>query len=304
MYYDDFRERFHKAFDLLLDNVAITKVYERMLEKGWNYKLYNPLFFNRQYDYERLHPTEEMRESENYFKEHGKDIDVCRNLLADDLSRVVYTQAIMFRYTHNRSDLPPYDVSDQYFPNDIIRLSDGEVFIDCGACRGDTYRRFIRESKNKYKRVICIEPDEDNCRFIEKSSLGDTKLLLVQKAVWSENTTLSFLKQGSAWNGTVTDGQFTTSDVEMISTCSIDTIEECADATFIKMDIEGSELEALKGAAATIRANHPKLAICIYHKPEDYISIINYIHALNPNYKLFVRHHAPGWYETVLYAIE
>lgn len=71
----------------------------------------------------------------------------------------------------------------------------------------------------------------------------------------------------------------------------------------IKMDVEGAELESLKGARETILRNRPKLAICIYHKPEDMTEIPLYIKSLVPEYKFFVRHHSNYFAETVLYAI-
>lgn len=69
------------------------------------------------------------------------------------------------------------------------------------------------------------------------------------------------------------------------------------------MDIEGSELKALEGAKATIMKNHPRLAICIYHKPMDVIEIPFYIQKLVPEYKFYIRHYASNMWETVLYAI-
>lgn len=69
------------------------------------------------------------------------------------------------------------------------------------------------------------------------------------------------------------------------------------------MDIEGSELEALKGAQELIKRNQPKLAICIYHKAEDYFQIPLYLHTLVPAYRFYVRHHFYGATETVLYAV-
>ena len=84
-------------------------------------------------------------------------------------------------------------------------------------------------------------------------------------------------------------------------------IDEAVDpnnrVTFIKMDIEGSELEALKGAQQTIQRDRPKLAICIYHKPEDMTDIPLYIKSLVPEYRLYVRHHSNRCSETVLYAV-
>ena len=69
------------------------------------------------------------------------------------------------------------------------------------------------------------------------------------------------------------------------------------------MDIEGAELEALKGAKETIKRNHPKLAICVYHKPEDIVDIPKFILELDPEYKLYLRHYSDNAGETVLYAI-
>jgi len=71
--------------------------------------------------------------------------------------------------------------------------------------------------------------------------------------------------------------------------------------TLIKMDSEGSELEALEGAKETIQRDKPKLAICIYHKPEDLTEI--HLYRLISEYRLFVRHHSNSWGETVCYAV-
>lgn len=69
------------------------------------------------------------------------------------------------------------------------------------------------------------------------------------------------------------------------------------------MDIEGSELEALKGAVKTIQRDKPRLAICLYHKPEDIVEIPRLIKNLVPEYKLYIRHYIPYHFDTVLYAV-
>lgn len=71
----------------------------------------------------------------------------------------------------------------------------------------------------------------------------------------------------------------------------------------IKMDIEGSELRALEGAKQLIQKYKPRLAICIYHRPEDVTDILQYIRTLVPEYKLYIRHHAINQCETVVYAV-
>jgi len=87
-----------------------------------------------------------------------------------------------------------------------------------------------------------------------------------------------------------------------IDTTSIDALDLKEKVTLIKMDIEGAELEGLKGAKNTILRDKPKLAICIYHSDNDMIRIPEYIHSIVPEYKLFVKHHSILSYETVLYA--
>jgi hypothetical protein len=70
------------------------------------------------------------------------------------------------------------------------------------------------------------------------------------------------------------------------------------------MDIEGAELDALKGAEETIKRDKPKLAICIYHKDSDFVETPEYIHEFVPEYRLYVRHHGrTSARETVLYAV-
>ena len=71
---------------------------------------------------------------------------------------------------------------------------------------------------------------------------------------------------------------------------------------FIKMDIEGSELSALRGAESSIRRWQPKLAISLYHRPEDFFSIPLWIDALGVGYRLFLDHYSIHNEETVLYA--
>ena len=87
-----------------------------------------------------------------------------------------------------------------------------------------------------------------------------------------------------------------------IQTVTLDQVIDKETVGFIKMDIEGEELEALRGAKNTIIRDNPFLAISVYHHPGDMLAIMDYLHELIPEYHFWLRHYGPIYYETVLYA--
>ena len=88
-----------------------------------------------------------------------------------------------------------------------------------------------------------------------------------------------------------------------IDIVALDEVLSEVPVTFIKLDIEGAELDTLKGGKELICKYHPKLAVCVYHKPEDIIAIPQYILSLQDDYKFYLRHYGLGNEETVLYCI-
>jgi len=76
-----------------------------------------------------------------------------------------------------------------------------------------------------------------------------------------------------------------------------------AQPTFIKMDIEGAELEALEGARRIIQTDRPILSICVYHKQDDLWRIPLFIHALGEGYRLLLRPHEVDGWQLVCYAV-
>jgi hypothetical protein len=73
--------------------------------------------------------------------------------------------------------------------------------------------------------------------------------------------------------------------------------------TYIKLDVEGFENDAIDGALKTIALHKPKLTISVYHKPQDIFFFINKIHLINPDYKLYLRHHSRNIADTIRYCI-
>ena len=252
----------------------------------------------RQMDRGNYVGIQDVQDSGVFYQENSNRIDQICGWLADEESRETYMQTIQFRISKKRKDLPRrYPEEMQYFDK-VIRLHSHEVFVDCGAYTGDTAERFIKKTHGKYKKIVCFEPDAQNYRVLQQKTIAN--LIPIQAGVWSEDTVLHF-DSDQATGSKITDSALQNS-VE-VAVKSIDNTEACADATFIKMDIEGAELPALRGAEKTILRNHPKLAICIYHSNEDMLRIAEYIHSLVPEYKLYVRHYTYEMMETVLYAV-
>lgn len=194
------------------------------------------------------------------------------------------------------------EVENQYFAQDIITLSDNEVFVDCGAYTGDTLIAFDKRV-SRFKKYYAWEPDARRYGKL-KRSINKVKgtVVHIKKGVWNETGTLCLAVSKGC--GEVCDE---TKEEKGIINIAVDTIDNMIDVedkvTFIKMDIEGSELNALMGAKNTIIQNRPILAICVYHKKEDLITIPQYIKGLVTDYKFYLRTYYPYCSELVLYAV-
>lgn len=188
------------------------------------------------------------------------------------------------------------DLENQYFDRDIIKFSKNEVFVDGGSYNFGT-SRLLLEKFRSVKTIYAFEPDSNHWENVD-DGIRDSRfdrVVFIKKGLWNEEALLSF-------ESDMSESRISDSGTAKIAVTSIDqAIGE--PVTFIKMDIEGSELEALKGAANHIIADKPKLAICVYHKPEDIVTIPQYILSLVPQYRLYLRHYSFGDNETVLYAV-
>lgn len=249
----------------------------------------------------QFEPSPQMLCSQNFFQNRAQDLSEIKMILEDEKSCSVLQACIDYRM--HRIPIPHdlFSENDQYFVDELFSVEDGEQFVDGGAYTGDTTQQFIdlaRKKKIDDYKVIAFEPSkkyyEMICRYFKRNS----KVMPINKGLSGKTETIYFRECGASSKIVNSESGAT----EIIQTTTIDEMVECKDATFIKMDIEGAEMEALHGARDTILKNKPKLAICIYHSDDDMIRIIKYIHELVPEYHLYVRHHSKSEVETVLYA--
>lgn len=174
-----------------------------------------------------------------------------------------------------------------------------EIFIDGGCFDAGTIAQFQQWNGGLYSRVFAFEPAEvlfKECKGIVKAN--GYRADIINAGLYSFSGKVSF---NSNIDG---NARIDENGIDSIQVTSLDEfLEKHGErVTFIKMDIEGSEMEALKGCVQTINRDHPKLAICIYHRMEDLWEIPFWIIKNFPQYRIYVGHHAPTHCETVLYA--
>lgn len=188
-----------------------------------------------------------------------------------------------------------------YFDLEELRpVREKEVLVDVGCFDGATTKQFFAWCGGKGY-AYCMEPDARNIALIRKN-LGDNRNVeILDKAVWSKTTVLSINAKGNC--ATSVAGSDRYGGWQRIEAVALDDILADRKATFIKMDIEGAEVEALHGAVRTISEQKPRLAISIYHKPEDIWTIPKTILDYCTDYKFYLRHYSFSDYDTVLYAV-
>lgn len=231
-----------------------------------------------------------------YLEEHMcKYIDAYQ-LLTDDFSRKVFLARMKKVYLMSDILEIVSPRTEEYFDEKVV-LTDQEVFIDCGGFDGDTSVKFINKCGGTYADIVIFEPELYKKSAIERNMSG-YRYKLYQAGVWSKTARLYF-------DALETDGSHVSESESdcVIEAVSLDDTVYDKKPTFIKMDIEGSEQEAIKGCSRIISDFRPKLAICVYHKPDDLYEIPILIKKINPSYRLYLRQYANSRFETVLYAL-
>lgn len=190
--------------------------------------------------------------------------------------------------------------NNQYFDLQALEFGKDEIFVDCGAYDGDSTLNFCNWTANDFKHIYCFEMDRKNierCYDNLQGLVSSNKCTIIERGTWCEKTQLKFSISEDVSSHVCDEGS------EFIEVTTIDEELSGEKVSYIKMDIEGAELESLKGAKNIIKLHHPKLAICVYHKPDDIFTIPAYILSLWGGYRFYLRHYTFTEWDTVLYAL-
>lgn len=198
-------------------------------------------------------------------------------------------------------------IHQQHKYKDIVVPQNGDVVLDCGACYGDSCLYFAN-LVGQTGRVYSFEFIPNHVEVFKENLKLNPSLEkvanLIEAPLWEKKGVKVYFKDdgpGSRVDLSMFDGY-----QGVIETLTIDSFcEECGvdKVDYIKMDIEGSELFALKGGERIIRKHRPKLAISSYHSLEDFVNIPLWIDSLGLGYKIYLDHTTIHWEETSVFAI-
>jgi FkbM family methyltransferase len=201
---------------------------------------------------------------------------------------------------------------EKYYEDGLIELGEREIFVDGGAYAGESvidFMRVVGQAKGGCARVWSFEPDAAGHARTAKALEPYPNVTVVPKGLWSCDARLSFYEDSGMASSFVSIPEIGVggSMAQGVPVTSLDAVfgalPDAELPTFIKMDIEGAEREALLGGAETIARAKPKLAICAYHKPEDLYALPQTIMRIRGDYRFALRQHEPELHEIILYAV-
>jgi FkbM family methyltransferase len=236
--------------------------------------------------------------------EHLDDFEWFYKILKDSRSKRILVNILYYWLMSDPKKIEQIQdrTFNQYFDLDIIKCSESEVFVDIGGYIGDTLVNYAKTYGNScYKRMYSYEIVPANIEYIKEN----IKLFHLDNVIIKE-------KGASNRNGTMYLSSNMVSSIIQLSengTFAVpivkidDDIEE--KVTFIKMDIEGGEEEALLGCLAKIKENHPKLALSVYHNHKDIWKLARIIYEADPSYHFYMRYYGSAVLPTeyIIYAV-
>lgn len=219
-----------------------------------------------------------------------------KELLSDAESKKTLDDLICYRLTGDYSYMKLYSVrfKQQYFET-FLRLEENANFVDCGGFDGDTTEDFCKRYPT-YKKVYLFEPSIINLAKAQQRLQGFRDIQFMPLGVSNEEGKLWFNSDAGSASCVSDSG----SSQIAVTTLDKSIVEK---VTFIKMDLEGWELQALQGSKKHIEEDHPTLAISVYHHPSDFWRIPECILKIRNDYEIFLRHYTEGWSESVMYFV-
>lgn len=220
------------------------------------------------------------------------------DMLADDISRETFVKLTAYKITGRLGYLREIFTSPEK-SGGLLDLGDSEIYCDLGAYNGDTVVEFVKSVNGRYRSIYALEPEKRNFQKCVKNCISLDNIEFHNAAAWSVDGEMSFE------NGSGRQAKVSGSGRGKICARSLDSVLAGRECTYVKYDVEGADIPALKGSENTVKRYSPKLCCALYHRCYDYIEIPLYINKMNSGYRFYMRQYPyyPAW-ETNLFAVK
>ncbi|MGM9582889.1 MAG: FkbM family methyltransferase [Phascolarctobacterium sp.] len=238
---------------------------------------------------------EEEIVSEAWLAKHENELMEVYERLADDESRRVFANTLNYKLSGKISYLFDCETKRQKDLRQLIRPDAGEVYLDLGAYNGDTIEELGELTNWQWRQVVAVEPDRRSCRKLralaEQFAQRGLAVEVHEKGIWNSTCELSFSDSGGR------QSTFMGAQKRAVAVTTIDEVTAGRPITYIKMDVEGAETQAIDGGKATIKNYKPKLFVAAYHYDVDLFRLPLLLWNLVPEYKIYLRKHpyVPAW---------
>jgi len=257
--------------------------------------------------FKRRHAADELLRAQQFFGENEERAARVASLLADEKSREVYRSLVQYRCRRERRFVNPHmqPKKTAYLDRDLIVPGESEVFIDVGAFQGNSslfFQDVCVSAGRPAPQCVLFEPDPFNYGRLQKNLPKFIKRpVCYQMGLWREGGQLGFRPGALSMSRieSVGQGSIRVDSLDHV----LEGLPELPPPTYLKIDVEGADLDVIYGAQGIIQAYRPRIAIAIYHTNEHMIEIPEAIHAMCPSYQLYIRHYSCMEGETILYCI-
>lgn len=224
------------------------------------------------------------------------------SLWSDEPSRREFVAQVAWRLHGDFDVLGAPDAEQEYFPEDLFRFTGDDLIVDVGAFDGDTIRRFLKLRGNEFRGIVALEPDPENfgklSRYVSELPVEvSAKIELYELAAASHAGRVRF-----AGGEGVASAVGNTGSIE-VSCVRLDDLLAASHPTYIKMDVEGAEPDAIEGCKRILNEERPILAACVYHAQDHLWNIPIALSRITQDHHVFLRPHMPECWDTVCYAV-
>lgn len=235
--------------------------------------------------------------SASVFRDDIESIGAAYALLDDETSRETFQRIIRFRmgqdldYSQVRHEEEQYfsHLTLPYLPKESLR------YVDGGAYDGDSFRALC--SHIEPTEAYLFEPDPDNyARLVTKVTGGSANVRCLPLALSDGYRILSWSDDGEG-------SAISENGTNRVATAKLDDLFTNTTIDLLKLDIEGGEIDALKGAERIIREGRPVICLSLYHKPDDLWRIPLLLASMVDDYAFHIRQHMFNSFDSVLYAV-